>query len=252
MFGCQNSSITQPNAHEKFDQSNWALLDGSPDSFKGSTVEIVGKVFTTPERTTSGIGWQMWVDPKSSKFNTVVFLPEPNFAIKNGDSVRVSGSVRGTFAGTNAFGGKISALMIDARTATIVDALAIASRPLSTVNFNVSQRQHDLVLTVEKIEFAEDETRVYLKVSNSSKYKASFYTFNAKAQQGTKQFDSIRLSEYPEVQSDLLSGTESAGVILFPAMTTQPTKLILEARTDNFYLNFKPYVFEFSPESAEP
>jgi len=244
---CNPDIESSGNSRERFDRTKWAVLDSNPDAHKGAFVEIVGKVFTNPDKTATGTSWQMWADPKNSNWNTGVVFQDPNFAIKNGDIVRVTGTVRGAFTGTNAFGAKISAPVIDADSATVVDALAIASTPLHTVNVNQTLKQHDLAVIVEKLEFAEDETRVFLKVINGTKHKGSFYSFNAKAQQGNKQYDAESFSDYPKIQSDLLPGVESVGVIPFPAMGKEPTKLIFEARTDNYWLNFKPYIFDIKP-----
>ncbi len=46
-----------------------------------------------------------------------------------------------------------------------------------------TQTQHGLSITIEKVEFADAETRVFVSVRNASSHNASFYDFNAKAVQ---------------------------------------------------------------------
>jgi hypothetical protein len=95
------------------------------------------------------------------------------------------------------------------------------------------------------VEFATDETRVFVTVANGSSSQASFYDFNAKAVQGSKQFDPESFgSDYPEVQSEILAGVSSSGVIVFPAMSpSAQTSIYLEAGSDDFSVDFSPFVF---------
>lgn len=49
-----------------------------------------------------------------------------------------------------------------------------------------------------------------------------------------------------EVQSSLLPNIETEGVILFPAIdpSEESLKLYVEALTDDYQLDFEPYVFD--------
>lgn len=239
----EQASQHQPTEH--FDRSNWEMLISAPEDHEGATVDIVGRVFTAPERDGDLLGWQMWADPKNNEWNTLVAMRDANVSIKQDQYVRVRGTVRGAHEGTNAFGGTIRAAVIEAEHVEIVDALAAASPAERSVDVQAEQIQHELHVTVEKVEFAEDETRLFVKVANNSSNEASFYSFSAKAVQGTSQYEPEYTGDYPKVQSDLLPGIESAGVIVFPAMSSdQPTKFFLEARTSDYSLDFEPYMFE--------
>lgn len=233
---------------ETFTRANWDRLDGNPAEHKGARVEIVGKVFQTPDRTAKGVGWQMWADPKNSEWNTIVLFADAGFALKDGDFVRVVGAVAGAYEGTNAFGATLSVPQIIADRAEVVDALAAASPAVRSAALDATQTQHGLTLVVERVEFAADETRVLLRLANASADKASFYDFNAKATQGDKQFEAETFTDYPEVQSELLPGVKSSGVLVYPAMDpAQPTRLFLEARTDDYSVDFTPFVFDIQP-----
>jgi len=231
-----------------FDRTNWALLDSNPDNYKGAKVDIVGKVFVEPEKDEQGTYWQMYCDPKNSEWNTVVQYGEPNFALKQGDYVHVVGTVRGTFEGTNAFGATLKLPLISATSATIADATAAASPPIRTADVQASQSQHSIKVTVSKVEFAADETRVFVTVKNGSQYKVSFYSFEAKAVQGNTQYDPAFASDYPEVQSDILPGIQSSGVLSFPpADPGKALTLVFELSADNYSWDFKPYTFTVKP-----
>jgi hypothetical protein len=91
--------------------------------------------------------------------------------------------VKDEFTGKNAFGGDVSAVAVIADTAEVVDALAAAPPATATAKVSKTQTQHGLSITIEKVEFADAETRVFVSVRNASSHNASFYDFNAKAVQ---------------------------------------------------------------------
>jgi len=79
-------------------------------------------------------------------------------------------------------------------------------------------------VTLQKVEFAEQETRVYLKVDNNGSDNFSVYSFNSKITQDGKQFgeqDNWE-AEYPQIQTDLLVGNSTEGIIVFP--TLEPSR----------------------------
>ena len=236
----------------RFDRSNWGILLSDPDAYVGATVDIVGRVFTTPERDGNIIAWQMYANPQANEDSMVVGMEASSLSLQSGDYVRVKGSVRGTFEGENLFGGKIRTLAVMADSATVVDALAAAPAAVRIYHGGPDNiAQNGVIISIKKVEFAETETRVFLTVINDSAEEASFYSFNAKAVQGSRQFDAESgfIREYPEVQSELLPGIESSGVLVFPAMNpSMETQLHLEARNNDFLLDFETYQFSVPAE----
>ncbi|MBV9279216.1 MAG: hypothetical protein JOZ41_03965 [Chloroflexi bacterium] len=238
---------------ERFGRTNWAVLQTDADTYKGATVDIVGKVFTSPQRDARGTYWQMWSDPKNSEWNTAVAIADPTFQISDGDYVHVVGVVRGRAEGTNAFGADVTAVEVFASKATVVDALAAATPAERVVQADQQQDQNGVTIRVQRIEFAPDETRVFVAVSNGSGSTAHFYDFDAKAVQGTTEFSAKSFTDYPEVQSDILSGVVSSGVVTFPAMNPdRDTILVFQVGSDNFDATFQPYRFDVPSATAPP
>lgn len=231
---------------EHFDRENWESLISDPNAHKGASVEIVGRVFTAPERIDDMLGIQMWANPKNDDWSTLVAIRNTSLKIKQDDYVRVRGTVRESFSGENGFGATITVPIIDANEVEIVDAVAAASPAIRTADLGelAEQVQHNIHFTVQKIEFAADETRVFVMVRNESQETAIFYDFNAKAVQGSKQYDAETYHNYAEVQSELLPGIESSGIVLFPAINpAAPTKFRFEAHSNDYSLDFTPYIF---------
>jgi len=238
---------------EHFDRSNWALLQTDPNAHKGASVDIVGKVFTSPQRDARGTYWQMWSDPKNNEWNTVVGVADPNFQIAQDQYVHVTGTVKGQYQGKNLLGGDVNAVEVLASRADIASPLAAAPPALRTVQANLSQTQNGVTISLSKIEFAAIETRVFVSVSNASSSTAHFYDFNAKVVQGTTQYSSNSAGDYPQVQSDILPGVTSSGVVVFPSMGPgRATRLVFGAGSNNYNVNFQPYQFDLTRTGSPP
>ena len=239
------TSTDTESSDETFTRENWATLASDPAAHKGAQVDLVGQVFLAPEKDADGTYWQMYADPKNSEWNTLVGYLDPNFSIADGDFVHVIGVVKDKFEGENLMGGTIIAPIILADTAEIVDAIAAATPALRTADVNLTQDQNGLTVTLSKAEFASDETRVFVTVLNNGNETAHVYGFSTKAVQGDTQFDPEYSSAgYPEVQSDILSGIKTSGVVVFgPMDPTKETRVVLEGSSEDYNLNFEAYSF---------
>ena len=258
VIGCGGSGENSSGGDSSvsFDRTNYDLLFSDPDKYKGAEVDIVGVVFTAPERHEGGTYWQMFADPINREWNTMVGIESTEVSIKNGDYVHVKGSVKGEFEDENKLGGKIRGVVLIAESVTVVDALAIAPPAIRVyTGAPDTKTQHDLRVSLDKVEFAETETRIFLTVANNTKGEAMFHKYSVKAMQGKRQFELVSDFSglrYPEVQIELLPGAESTGVVVLPAMDpTIETRLFMDGNTTHDYsLTFKPYEF-LVPAPAE-
>lgn len=222
-----------------------------PDRFTGRTVSLVGKVFSQPEKDQSGIYFQMFSDAENNEGNTIVAYMDPDFEVEDGDYVKLTGIVQGKFEGSNAYGGTITAAQILATTvekSSYVDVVSPALKTLTSDNTTLTQHGYSVSLT--KIEFAEQETRLYVTVTNGGKDKFNLYSFNAKIVQDGKQYEEQTNydADYPEVQTDLLPGTTTEGIIVFPKLEQKSLQVVLEASSEDYHEDFEPYSFDISIE----
>ena len=245
--GSTTGAAASPTPSATFTNEDWGEVVGSPDRYKDSPVELVGKVFQQPETSGGGIAFQMWADPNKSDWNTIVYASSI-VDVATDDYVRVVGTVGDQFKGENMMGAEMIVPTINADSVEIVDAMAAAPAAIKTVTVDDSQSQHGVTLTLEKVEYAESETRVFLTFANDSKDKASFYSFSAKAVQGSKQYSedtsSSFMNGYPQIESDLLPKTRSSGVVVFPEMDPdKTTRFVFEVSSEDYTVTFKRYVF---------
>jgi Domain of unknown function (DUF4352) len=233
---------------ETFDRDNYALLVSDPDAHKGAEVRIVGRVFNEVEQDANGTYFQMFANPKDSEWNTIVGVADTSLRLSDGDFVRVVGTVTGQFSGENAFGGDVNAVKVAASSVRKVDATAAASTPRRVLPKRRAS-EGGIVVTVQKVEFADDETRVFVAVKNNSGADVNLYASSGKAVSGSRQYDStFSLADYPQVSSDIAPGAFTTGVVVFPTMNEKsPLRLIFEGYSDNSNVgNYGSVRFEFN------
>ena len=220
---------------------------GSPDSYKGQYVKLYGKVFGEPEKQEDAVYFQMYADAENYEKNTIVCLYGVA-DIASDDYVVVDGMIVGAYEYQNMMGGTISALQVVTDSVEESNYIDCCSPTIKTVDVNKTIDQKGYVVTLEKVEFSETETRVYFTINNNGTDNFSLYEFNMKiVQNGTQYENTYNYSaDYPELQSDLMPGTNTSGIALFPAMDPNiGAKIYCDPSCSNWRTNLDDYVFEF-------
>ena len=181
--------------------------------------------------------------------NTLVVVPG-NLGVQEEEWVRVVGMLHSYWDTENLLGATLHLPVVAAQYVTPISR-SEAVPPIVTVTVRQSIVQHGLVITVERLELAASETRVYVSAVNNSPDKASLYSFDAVLVQGSQQIERKTLfgDEIEEPDSTLVSGTETQGVLLFEPVEPDrsPIRLIWEnPRTDNYGLDFHDWEWEVS------
>jgi hypothetical protein len=247
--GTESSSNGSQASVRTFTRDDWGELAAAPDGFKGARVDIVGSVLGEPTKDGNVTYWQMWPHPTNVDWMAVVGFEDSSFTIADGDYVHVVGTVQGETKGRIPLLATLDAVAVRAETVEVVEESAAAPPALRTVVVAKSVEQHRLIVTVDKVEFAANETRVYVTVSNQSTASASFNGYKTRAVQGQTEYKPPDLSPYPWVEQELPPGAVSSGVVLLPGTNrAQAVKLSFEPRTDDYQVEFSPYIFEIAAE----
>lgn len=218
----------------------------SPEEYKDHVVEVMGKVFTAPEYEADGVSIQMWGDAENSDNNIIVYIPDANFKVNTDDYIKIIGSVGDVIKGTNAFGAERSAPSLIAKEYSIISYQDALSPAKNEIKVNQKQTQFGYSITIQKIELADKETRVYVKVDNNGRDKFSVYSFNAMIVQNNKQYEKQDNwnADYPEIQTDLMVGNSTEGIISFPKLEEAPFEIIFEGSSDNWNEKLEDYKFD--------
>ncbi|MEK4127091.1 DUF4352 domain-containing protein [Anoxybacillus sp. FSL W8-0382] len=254
--GCSSEQSSSSKNDDKKQESKEPLskeeftkMISNPDKYKGSKVDFYAKIFVEPEKDDDGIYIQAFADPKNSEQNVIV-VADPKTDVKNEDIIHVVGTVRESFEGENALGGKVTAPIIDAEKVEKADYVTAFSKPIKTIEVNKEINQHGYIVKLNKVEIAEDETRAYVTISNQSNSKINFWENNAKLLVGNTQLDRADNFEagYPEIPTDILPKTNVEAIIPFPAIDAneQVIKFYFEGSSENYDINIEPFQFEVS------
>lgn len=222
-----------------------ALSDG--DSYKGKWIVITGKVFNI-DKDGEDYAIQAWSDAENSDRQFIVYVAGDKVeSVNNDDYIKVDGEISGTFKGENAFGGVISAPLINAESIEVGGYDDLYAPAESTKEVGDTKDQHGVKVTLDRIEYAKDEARVYITVKNESGYNASIYTYDAKAVQDGKQFnheDNWNAGDTSDI-GEVLDGGSKDGIIRFKGLDPEkPVKIQFGAYSDNWEIQMEDFVFE--------
>ncbi|CUB18653.1 hypothetical protein BN2127_JRS7_00193 [Bacillus subtilis] len=214
------------------------------NQFKNYKVDLYVKVFDV-EQDDDGTYFQGYNNPEKLSKNTLIMSDDSDLDIKDDDIIHVVGTVKDKYDGENALGGSVSAPRIIADSIEKSDYATAFAPAQKTINVDKTQNQHGFALTLQKVELAEKETRLYVKIENKSQDEINFYDFNAKIIADNKQLErKDDLSSYPKIQSEILPGVNTEGVIVFPKIESKTAKIILEGSSENYDITINPFTFE--------
>lgn len=248
----KTDSPEKPASTETVDlmtESEVKEMYSSPSKFKNRSLELFGKVFATPEYDKDAVYFQMWADPENSELNTFVKYEDPSVDLKDGTYIKLKGVVYGSIEGTNAFGAKVTGPQIVADSLEVVSYQDAVAPAIHTIMLEEpTQTQLGYSVTIEKVELAEKETRVYIKVENNGSDKFNLYSFNSIIIQDGKQYEEETnySADYPQVQTGLSVGVTTEGIFCYPAIESKSFTVVLDGSSENYREEIKPFSFEIT------
>ena len=236
---------------EYISPSEYQSLFTDASSYEGRDIQIAGKMFNSMEQDDEYKYFQMFHNLNGEDKSVVVACPlsSPDFA--ENDYVLATGKVKGTVVGENAFGGEVRALAIIAEMVEKTDYANAVNPSIRTIEANSSIDQYGYVVTIDKIEFAESETRLYVTMTNNGLSTFYCYSFSAKVVQGNTQYETQYNydADYQEPQSELLPGTQSSGILTFPPLDPNSSiSVYFDGSSDNYDENLNTYRFDIGIE----
>ncbi len=224
----------------------FSIVASNPEAYKGKTIQWGAKVFTQPEKDKNGVYFQAYESGEDNNF--AISYAKPDFQIKDGDFIIVTGKVTGKFQGENAFGAKLEVPTIEAGYVEIGTRNDVVAPTENEVLVNQLNTQHGFTVILNKIELAKNETRFFFKLKNEGKDKVNFYTYSSKITQGTKQYETeSAYNNNQKLPSEILPGVEADGVITFPAIENAPKKITIhldDPSNGNYSINWNTIKFD--------
>lgn len=258
---CSNDTST-PAAKEEskepvyLEETEIANLFSNPDEYKGKYVKLSGKIFNGPDKEENYVAYQAWHDIQSNDNSFIFGMENPSEDYSVDDYVIIDGEITGTFEGENMLGGTITCPMINAvniEKQSYMDAVVPTITEITPEN--AVSEQNGISLKVDKVEFAEKETRIYLTETNSSTDKFSMWIYDIKLLQNGQQIEQDMASfsayegNYAELSSDILPNASSSGVLVFPPMDSSASfQIYAEGHSGNYELDFQPFVIDITAQ----
>ena len=135
---------------------------------------------------------------------------------------------------------------IIAKELTVSNYLEAVTPTKKEVKVDSTKTQYDISITIQKIEFADEETRVYLKVVNGSKYEFSLNTYSAALTQSGKQYQTTYSRNEVSISSTILPGGSSEGIIIYPKVEQSNFSLNFKGYSSNYDIDLDNFVFDIS------
>lgn len=250
--GDTSSGGTSQNEAEPEYVDNIKAVASDPDAYAGKYIKFSGKASVTDE-TDETYGLQVYVDPD---YNDSVLVEAPkdlvSDSISTDDYLSIDAKIEGAFEGQTVMGvdstwARLTAIAVEKT--TYMEAFAPTVKELS---LNVSVDQNGFVVTVDKVEYADSETRVYLTVTNNSGYNTSYGVYSIRLIQDGQQIEqdqsssSAYMGDYPQLSYDVSAGASTSGVLVFPAIdqTKNFQVIVPDTFSDNYDLEFSDYTLD--------
>jgi hypothetical protein len=211
-----------PGAGRQVTNSDWARVVANPDAFRGATATLVGRVFSV--QNSPGGRYRaihVWADARKSREQTTI-IASRGIPLLTDDYVRAHGILAGSLRSGNTFGVDVAGPVVVADRIARVTAIAAAS-PTRVRLHGKPYTVFGVTLTPYRVDFAEDETRVFLSIHNSTGY-----TLHYTVQDAYLLSDGLRVNPtsnlgYPQIPPDIFPESTVEGVTTF--VRVAPTKV---------------------------
>ena len=240
-IGQYHNDVIQP-----IDTSLVPRVYQSPDDYLFCCIEVSGRVYNVVDKNT----FQMYEDVEAigGNNNTVVHYDSTDYIVKEGDYVRVKAIVCGEVQYQNILGNTLTALELNAKEVQETTYIEAAYPTIRSIAFQEIQVQNGYKITIEKIEFAEKETRVYFSVENGGKSKISIYSWDIEAEQDNRQYEAQTRFEtdYPNLPDGIRVGNIAEGIISFPPLAQSDFKVYIKISSEDWTEQIEEMAFSLS------
>lgn len=195
-----------------------------PNIITGEIIEVIEK------------GYKIEVDNlNESDTFTEVIVHFNNIKFKEKDYIKVTG---------NNYNSKKKSF--DATEIVKTSYIEEYSPTIKSKELGIIQAQYGYILTLDKIELSEIETRLYVTLLNLGESKIDLSLENSIITQNEKEYkyQPNLKAKYIEVGKQLSPTKESSGIITFPKLETEIVKIKLKVISNNKEEILEEFIFE--------
>ena len=222
------------------------------EEYLGYYVNVKGMVFQNLGNNGESKGVHIWIDPDNCEKNMMIHSTTDE-SFKGGDYIVCSGYIKEINSYTNAYGTELSVPLIystDLRKATYIEVMSPTVATIAPDN--LIYEKHGYSIAVDKVEFAENETRIYLTVANNSGTALYVDTGSSIIIQNGRQYNSQTnyTANYAEIPYNLSEGVTASGVVAFPAIDDAEFEYSIKIHSDDIGEGFDSVTFEIGKDAS--
>ncbi|WLV24583.1 hypothetical protein QR721_13215 [Aciduricibacillus chroicocephali] len=168
--------------------------------------------------------------------------------LKEGDYVQIKGTIVDEYTDEDGEKQSVDELAIKASSTKKVDFKEAFAPTKREIKLDQKEDHKGLKVSLQKLEIADEQTRLYLTVNNESKVEVDSKLDFSKMTVGGKELELSKHRDHmelPEFQAELKPGEKSEGVLVFPAIEQSVTTAKFEVNPGryNFDIQFDPFEF---------
>ncbi len=225
---------------------DWLLAHADVPAIDGRAVELRGRVFQVAEPSdTEDVTFLVWIDFDNDDLPTAFVVRGPPAALAPGKFVAVRGVVEGQEPYAYPGGREVLLPSIRVAALTVTDRLGI--RPaIWVVGVNQPLTQLDISVTLERVEFAAEETRLLMAVENRRDETVSAIGTGLTVRQGEAEFRSMFPigQGVPPPRGRVEAGAVERGWFQFPPLDRAGPQLVITwdgVRAESIAQRFQPW-----------
>lgn len=203
-----------PSKQYGFTNENAKQIFSDPEKFKGLPADILGRIEKVTKIDQNSTQFLLMLQTKEDigPRSVLIVFNSPHSTLPLTTNIEISGSVQGY---TKQNGYNIPVVVAD-KIQAVEDPWALLAPSLFTIYPNKAVNQSGKVVYLEKIEFSQYETRLYVRVRNEGTTNDVIYISNPIGKQGLRQFKEVK-TDYGIVmrQTFQLAPRQEAGTVLF-------------------------------------
>lgn len=231
-----------------FNNDNLPLLIANPKVYIGLPVNLVGRIdkATRIDDQSTQFSLRVNASDQSGHQNVIVKFTGATEPLQKATYVKISGSLQNTLRTPE---NDQAPYIIADKVEPIEDPWSILAPSQFTIYPGKTVNQNGRIIQVEKVEFAESETRIFITLKNSDSVNDIFLLAGPIAQQGSRIFREVSGSyRIPLSQTISLQPNQVAREVVFlePVDRSQVSATFILGSNNDLLMGQQPYSFEIN------
>ncbi|WP_418790045.1 protein kinase domain-containing protein [Phosphitispora sp. TUW77] len=230
-----------------FNNENMQLLFDNPKIYMGLSVNVVGRIekLVKIDENNTQCTVSVRVGDQSATRDVIVSSKQPYSELQSSNFIEINGSIQHVMIVNE---NEEVPLIVADKVEDTKDPWSILAPAKYTFYPDNIVTQNNKVVRLEKIEFADQETRLYVQMNNTGSSDELLVLTNAVGKQAGQEFKELKNSyygqEFPSIVQ-LQPNQEAKGVIFLEPMDSQQgTAMVILGSTNDVLMGQEPYIFD--------